>query len=153
MKEKHLTLVLNTVLLCIDAAFLQVAYTARVYKNAVIGPFDAAKYLGIILAVLCVISSIQSLTSKSENDNKKVIINNFGLVLLTISATVLLLICWKTFKTFYIFGFLYVLGFLILFGSRDKKITLKRFAFYFILALALIILIYVLFNVLMGLYL
>lgn len=132
----------------IDAVFLYTAFTARVYKGAIIGPFDFAKYLGIFLAVLCVIVIIQSLLSKTKDE--KVTIDNFDLVLITIAATALLLILWKLVGIFYLWGYLYVFGLLFAYSRKGEKLGAKSIGALAVLAGIVMAVIYVLFKVLMG---
>lgn len=148
MKEKHINIALATVLMCIDAVFLYTAFSAREYKGAIIGPYDFAKYLGIALAVLCVIVIIQSLLSKTKDE--KVIISQFGLVLLTVAATALLLILWKCVGLFYLWGFLYVFGLFAAFCSKGERLTVKGLAGLGLLSAVIILVIYLLFKILMG---
>lgn len=132
----------------IDAVFLYTAFTAREYKGAIIGPFDFAKYLGIFLAVLCVIVIIQSLLSKSKDE--KVTIDNFDLVLITIAATALLLILWQLVGIFYLWGYLYVFGLLFAYSRKSEKLSAKNIGALAVLAAIVMAVIYVLFKVLMG---
>ena len=148
MKEKHINIALATVLMCIDAVFLYTAFNARTYKGAIIGPFDFAKYLGIALAVLCMIVIIQSLLSKTKDE--KVVISQFGLVLLTVAATALLLILWKCVGLFYLWGFLYVFGLFTAFCSKCERLTVKGLAGLGLLSAVVILAIYLLFKILMG---
>ncbi|MCI7742722.1 MAG: hypothetical protein MSO56_10590 [Clostridiales bacterium] len=148
MKEKHINIAIATVLMCIDAVFLYSAFTAREYKGAIVGPFDFAKYLGIMLAVLCVIIIIQSLFAKTKEE--KIVITHFDLVLITVSATALLLILWKSFGLFYLWGLLYVFGLFIAYCGKSEKLTLKKMLGLGILSVAVMLAIFLLFRILMG---
>ncbi len=148
MKEKHVNLALSTVFLAMDAVVLYVAFTARKYKGAVVGPFDFSKYLGIALAVLVGINVVNTLRSKDGNE--KVKIQNFDLALATIAATALLLIFWQVTDAFYIVGYFYMMALTALYNAKCGTLTKKSIPLILLLPLGIQVMIYVLFKVLMG---
>lgn len=148
LKEKHMNIAISTVLLCIDAVFLYSAYTARKYANAIVGPYDFTKYIGLIMAALCVIVIAQSLASHTKDE--KVSIPNFDLALLAVAATAVLLILWNCFGMFYLWGGIYVFVLFVALCSRISKLTKKSFLTLAVLTLIFMAVIYLLFNVLMG---
>ena len=134
--------------MCIDAVYLYTAFTARKYRGTVVGPYEFPKYLGIALAVLCILIIIRSLAGKKEEG--KFTIQNFDLVLCVIAATALLLILWSCFGIFYLWGFLYVFGLFVLLGIRTEKLTYKSYLLFGGLSAAVMLVIFLLFKVLMG---
>lgn len=143
-----MNIVLATVLLCMDAVFLYSAYTARKYANAIVGPYDFTKYIGIIMAVLCVLVISQSLASPTKDE--KVTIPNFDLALLAVAATAVLLILWNCFGMFYLWGGLYVFALFVVLCSRVSKLTKKSLLTLAVLTVVVMAVIYLLFNILMG---
>lgn len=148
MKEKHVNIAIATALLCIDAVFLISAFSARKYANAIVGPYDFTKYIGIIMAVLCVMIIAQSLSSHTRD--AKVSIPNFDLALLAVAATAVLLILWNCFGMFYLWGSVYVFALFVALCSRVSKLNKKSLLTLAVLTAVVMAVIYLLFNILMG---
>lgn len=115
MSEKKLNILVLAGLLGIDGYYLFKSYTARKYTMVFIGPYEFPKIIGIGLALLCLITLIDTLRKKEDGGQFR--IENLAYVGITAAATCALLLLWQL-GYFYLWAPLFLL--ILFFTYRDE---------------------------------
>lgn len=116
MSEKKLNILVLAGLLGIDGYYLFKSYTARKYTMVFIGPYEFPKIIGIGLALLCLITLIDTLRKKEDGGQFR--IENLAYVGITAAATCALLLLWQHVGYFYLWAPMFLL--ILFFTYRDE---------------------------------
>lgn len=148
MSEKKLNTLVLAGLLGIDAVYLYTAFTARKYKMVFVGPYEFPKLIGIMFAVLCLISLVSTLAKKGED--KKFRIENALLVVITVVATAAFLLLWEKIGSFYLVGSIYLLVLFFAYRDAGGRLSKKNIITNLVLTACVMAFIFLVFTLLMG---
>ena len=147
MSEKKLNLLILAGLLGVDGYYLFKSFTARKYSMVFIGPYEFPKLIGIGLAVLCILTIIDTLRKK--DDDKPFRIENLAYVGITAAATCALLLLWQYMGHFYIWAPLFLLILFFTYRGQGGRFSKQNILVNLVLTAAITAIIFVFFQLLM----